>query len=274
MAAVGPRALATPAPEAVAPLLPAQRRIWLLQRLFPNGTAHAVPIVIRLDGRLDVAALQRALDALAARHPALRTTFAEHNGTPVQLVWPECGVRLERPRLRQKRTGHDEVGAQAALRILLDAAIRAPFDLAEGPLLRAQLIKRAPRSHVLALIVHGIVCDDDSRRTLGRELVLLYRAFTSGRPDSLPPPPVTPQAIAAARAAEAGNGARAADLAWWRATLAGVETLQLLPDRAAPPLPSQRAERHPADLPPDLVAPLLALAAAEDATPLAVVLAL
>jgi amino acid adenylation domain-containing protein len=259
-------------PDAVAPLLPAQRRIWLLQRLFPNGAAHVMPVVLRFEGRLDEASLQRALDALVARHLALRTTIEQQDGNPIQRVRRANGIHLERPRLRRKLTGRDEEGSLAALRMIVDEAIRTPFDLEHGPLVRAHLIKRAPRSHVLALIVHGVVCDDDSRRTLIRDLVDLYRAFAAGRPDPLPALPVTPQDIATTRA-HADGATATEDLNWWRETLADLETLQLPPDRAAPPLPSQRSDRHVVAIPAEVVAPLRALGAAEDASLLMTTLA-
>ncbi|HEU5431524.1 MAG TPA: condensation domain-containing protein, partial [Thermomicrobiales bacterium] len=186
------------APPTIAPLLPAQRRLWLLQRLFPGVAAYVVPIALQLEGRLDEASLQRALDALVERHPALRTTIVDADGTLVQRVSPAATLPLTYPRLRRKTTGRDVEGEASAPRLLVGEALRAPFDLEAGPLVRAQLVKRAPRSHLLLLLVHRLVCDDDSIRTLIRDLGALYRAFAAGLPNPLPPLPIAAHEIAAA----------------------------------------------------------------------------
>src|SRR5690242_2352296 len=105
----------------VAPLAPGQRRQWLLARLFPNGVADARPIVLQFDGELDLAVLQRALDALVARHPALRTTISERDDGPMQRVGPALGWPIAAGRLRRKRTGRDDDAAQL-LRVAVDDA--------------------------------------------------------------------------------------------------------------------------------------------------------
>ena len=71
-----------------APMSNAQELIWLLDRATPGLTAYNMTIARRLTGPLDVVALQRALDAVVARHEALRTRFAADDSRhePVQLI--------------------------------------------------------------------------------------------------------------------------------------------------------------------------------------------
>src|SRR5918994_6812467 len=74
------------------PLSFAQQRLWFLHRLDPASPAYNIPAALRLRGRLDVAALQRSLAEIARRHEALRTTFAEMDGRPVQVVAPAGAI--------------------------------------------------------------------------------------------------------------------------------------------------------------------------------------
>ena len=76
------------------PLSFAQRRLWFLEQLEP-GAAYNVPLPIRMRGQLDRQALERALDAIVVRHEALRTSFVEEDGTPLQLVHPTGSFVVE-----------------------------------------------------------------------------------------------------------------------------------------------------------------------------------
>ncbi|WP_448320974.1 condensation domain-containing protein, partial [Streptomyces sp. CO7] len=69
------------------PLSYAQQRLWFLDRLRPGDARYNSAVALRLTGPLDQDALGQALDLVAARHEALRTTFAEdEDGRPVQRV--------------------------------------------------------------------------------------------------------------------------------------------------------------------------------------------
>src|SRR5215210_5017729 len=96
-AAAGER-VAAPAPrerpDGTAPLSFAQQRMWVLERMEPGSSAWNIPTPLRLRGALDVAALERALNALRERHESLRTTFAERGGEPVQVIHPYAPVPL------------------------------------------------------------------------------------------------------------------------------------------------------------------------------------
>src|SRR5215207_4456850 len=71
-----------------APLAFAQERLWFLEQLHPGLAAYHLSVAISLEGRLDPAALQAALDGLVKRHAVLRTCFALDAGQPVQLIMP------------------------------------------------------------------------------------------------------------------------------------------------------------------------------------------
>jgi hypothetical protein len=77
-----------------APLSFAQERLWFIDRLEPGSAVYNVPVAWRLKGALDVAALERSLGEIVRRHEALRTVFAEVDGSPVQVAAPFDGFTL------------------------------------------------------------------------------------------------------------------------------------------------------------------------------------
>src|SRR5436309_2865730 len=76
------------------PLSFAQQRLWFLEQLAPGSAAYHIPLALRARGPLDLAALQRALDGVVARHEALRTNFVAAGGQPAQVVRPAGDVTV------------------------------------------------------------------------------------------------------------------------------------------------------------------------------------
>ncbi|MBP2227690.1 amino acid adenylation domain-containing protein [Azospirillum agricola] len=152
-----------------------QQEMWFLIQSRPEATlAYNEMVALDLRGPLDVAALRRALDALAARHPALRATALDGEGWRAA---PPAPVPLP---------AHPVADA-AAVTAWLAADLGRPFDLKAGPLLRAALLRRGDGHHALALTVHHIVADGWSLGLMVSELSALYAAERHGRPAALPP---------------------------------------------------------------------------------------
>jgi hypothetical protein len=155
------------------PLSFAQQRLWFLDEFEPGGTEYVTPLAVRLRGRLDTGALDRAMTALVARHESLRTTFRAEDGRAEQIVHPPTPVRV--PVREVAATDLDAV---------LERAATTPFDLGAGPLLRPLLLRVAPDDHVLALTMHHIVTDGWSGGVIMADLAELYRAeLTATEPD-------------------------------------------------------------------------------------------
>ena len=169
-----------------APLSFAQQRLWLLNQLEPGSPAYHFRTAIRLIGRLDIAVLARSLNAIVERHEALRTTVHSTDGLPRQVI--AARMHLALPLLDLGCLPPDLRAAQIPRLALL--AIKQPFDLEQGPLLRAQLLRLATEEHVLLLVLHHIITDDWSQGILLRELTALYAAFLAGTPPQLPTLPV------------------------------------------------------------------------------------
>ncbi|WP_447739002.1 non-ribosomal peptide synthase/polyketide synthase [Pseudomonas laurentiana] len=216
------------------PLSYAQQRLLFLWQLEPDSSAYNVPMAVRLKGALDQAVLQQALDALVQRHESLRTRFVSQEGEFHQEILDHCPLPLERVLL-------DGSPDETALSEAVDAALKQPFDLLGGPLLRVTLLRVAAQEHVLALSMHHIISDGWSSDVLVQEFIQLYTALAEGRQAELPALPIQYADYAIWQRAwlEAGEAQR--QLAYWRAQLGDEQPVLSLPlDFARPATPSQR----------------------------------
>jgi len=161
-----------------------QQRLWFLDQLAPGEPTYNMPYAMWLDGPLDAGALQRAMDALVARHAVLRTSIVAFDGVPEQIVADTGSVPIERIELPAALD--DGERARQADSIAADRA-RQPFDLAAAPLIRAALIGAGRDRHLFVLIVHHSISDGASMKILIDELSAVYRAEMAGAPASLPP---------------------------------------------------------------------------------------
>jgi acyl-CoA synthetase (AMP-forming)/AMP-acid ligase II len=246
--------------EHLAPLTYGQRWMWLVQQLEPESTAYTIAAAFRLPESVDRPALRRALDALVARHPVLRTTFPVRDGQPVQLVRPSGHAAY-----REHDTAELD---EAALIQRLTSAARAPFDLEAGPLLRVDLYGQ-PGGEVMLLAVHHIVTDFWSMSILARELGVCYTAYTRGLDPALPPPNATYLDVVDWQHTVLGDEALAGPLErYWDGQVgAGVPALALPAVDAAP------GGSRPFSLSPALTRQLRSRAAAEKVTPYVLLLA-
>ncbi|MEU3711048.1 non-ribosomal peptide synthetase [Streptomyces catenulae] len=163
------------------PLSFAQQRLWFLNRLEGPSPTYNVPVISRLSGPLDSAALATALHDVVVRHESLRTTFPETDGRPVQRILP--GDRAV-PVLTVEHIAADGVDAR------LREAARHTFDLAAEIPLRAWLFALGEDEHVLLVLVHHIAGDGWSLAPLARDLGAAYTARVSGDAPAWSPLPV------------------------------------------------------------------------------------
>lgn len=216
----------------LAPLSFGQQRLWLLDQFQPGSIFYNMPQVMQLEGPLDTQALELSLDQILRRHEILRTTFANVDGEPAQVVAPELHLALERTSVEDQPAAERET---AALQLVI-AAAQQPFDLARGPLVRGLLVRLGEQSHILALTLHHIVFDGWSMGILLREIAALYQSFVTGATAPLDPegtPLPIQYADYAAWQRERLQGERLErQLAFWKEELDGkVAALDLPTDR-------------------------------------------
>ncbi|MGQ6495541.1 amino acid adenylation domain-containing protein, partial [Serratia sp. IR-2025] len=212
------------------PLSFAQQRLWFLTQLEGMSETYHIPLALRLHGRLDRQALQHSLDALYARHESLRSRFITREDRPQVQILPANGLPLAFHDLRRHPAQADTLCRQAATQ---------PFDLTQGPLVRAALIRLADEEHLFLLTCHHIVSDGWSTGILLRELGALYGALRRGDADPLPPLTLQYPDYAAWQRRYLTPERLAAQAQYWRETLIGAPALLTLPtDRPRPTVQS------------------------------------
>ncbi|CAI2514219.1 Tyrocidine synthase III [Serratia ficaria] len=219
--------------DAALPLSFAQQRLWFPTQLEGMSETYHIPLALRLNGDMDLSAWRRSLDALYARHEALRSRFATLDDRPQAHILPADGLPLTLHDLRGQQD------AQSRARQLAQQQADAPFDLSAGPLVRATLIRLAEEEHLFLLTCHHIVSDGWSTGILLRELGTLYGAFRHGEADPLPPLALQYPDYAAWQRRHLTPERLSAQAQYWRETLSGAPALLTLPtDRPRPTVQS------------------------------------
>ncbi|GAG54265.1 unnamed protein product, partial [marine sediment metagenome] len=207
----------------------AQQRLWLLDEL-ESGSAYNFHSGLRLTGRINVSALEKALKEIVKRHEALRTTFRFAGGRPVQVIAEKMSLEMPLIDLSGQPKKERKVEAE---RLTKDEAMRR-FDLAKGPLFRPLLIRLSEEEHNLLLTMHHIVCDEWSMGVFASELAALYKAYCNGEASPLPELPIQYADFAHWQREWLQGEVLENQLSYWRNQLEGVPLLQLPTDHPRP----------------------------------------
>ncbi|WP_344591679.1 non-ribosomal peptide synthase/polyketide synthase [Actinomadura vinacea] len=215
------------------PLSFAQQRLWFLDQMDPGSVGYNLPSPIPWRGQLDVAALGAALISVVARHEVLRTRLvAGPDGVPHQVIDPPASFPLPVADV----SGLVDPMPVVQRMVAIDA--ETPFDMAEGPLIRAVLARVDADEHVLMLSMHHVVSDEWSDRIFKHELSVAYDAFRAGEPDPLPPLPLQYADFAVWQREWLTGEVLEAQQEHWENRLAGMPALELPTDRPRPPVRS------------------------------------
>ncbi|MEM9008335.1 MAG: condensation domain-containing protein, partial [Cyanobacteria bacterium P01_F01_bin.86] len=219
----------------VLPLSPAQRNLWVLHQLNPDSSAYHIAMSWQLTGWLDAVALERSLHAIAQRHESLRTIFVEQDGQPCQRILPEIPASFwSSVDLKML----PDAAMQAEVQRFTEQAVRHPFDLSQGPLLRVQLLCLGESAFKLLIVLHHSVADGWSRGVLMQELATLYRQLSGhkgeGESVSLPPLSIQYADYALWQQEWLQSSNCQIQLDYWRKQLASLPVLELPCDYPRP----------------------------------------
>lgn len=228
-----PDLVAAERPERL-PLSSSQLSMWFECQMEGVTDIGNMWLALRFDGPLQTPALIAALNDVVARHEALRTNVAIHDGAPYQIVHPSRELAV--PILRSSPEGLSDTLAELRHHI---------FGLETESLIRPAIIELSAQEHVLALVVHHIVVDHASFTVIVDDLIAAYRARIEGQAPQWDPQPVQYadyvlwQRDAFAPDSEFGQ----AEVNFWRQQLAGVPTeIAVAHDRARPQILGKRGE--------------------------------
>jgi amino acid adenylation domain-containing protein len=215
----------------------AQQRLWFLDRLEPDSDLYNIPAAVRLNGNLNVAALQESFNEIVRRHETLRTRFKVFLGEPEQVIGPAKGSELPVTDLRQLSMMEREARAK----LLTTEEARRPFNLSTGPLFRISLLRLGEDEHILLLTMHHIISDGWSMGIFIQEMAALYEAFLQGELSPLAELAIQYADYAVWQQASFNSGALQDQLAYWKQRLdGGPAVLQLPADRPRPKMQTFR----------------------------------
>jgi len=207
------------------PLSFAQQRLWFIDQLAGGSAQYNMPAALRLTGKLDLAALEHAFDTIVARHEVLRTRFIARDEAAVQEIVPPCAVTIGEMDLSDL----DEAPRMAFLERLVREQATHPFDLSRDLMLRVAVVRLAPRDHALLITLHHIAADGWSVEVLVNEFAALYRAYTEGQADPLPPLAIQYADFAQWQREQLQGDAFERQVDYWRTQLAGIPRVHSLP---------------------------------------------
>ena len=256
--AITPRKETTPPPLSFS-----QQRLWFLQQLDPADSRYHITWTQRLQGSLQVDALQRALQTIVERHEALRTYFVTVDGTAQQAIHTADDFALSLIDLSDTAT---ETTEQTLTALLVQSA-RAPFNLATDLMLRAVLIRLDEQTHVLQVVIHHVATDGWSMAVFKRELSALYEAYGHQQKNPLPALPIQYGDFAAWQRQWLTGEVLASQLGYWKQQLQDAPGLLALPtDYPRPVQPSYQGARTTFTVSESLVRSLNGLSQQSNAT--------
>ena len=247
-----------------APLSFGQQQLWLLAQLMPDTPVYNECVTIHIPGPLDAAILEQSLNEIIRRHEAWRTSFPIVDGQPVQITHSTLTLTLPVVDLRHLPATERET---EALRLATEEG-KLPFDLVNGPLLRATLMRLGDEETRLYLALHHIIFDGFTiYQVLLPELHALYKAFSAGQPSPLSPLPIQYADFATWQRDWLQGQVLADQLTYWKPQLAGAPTALALPaDRPRPQVPTYHGSIQRFTLPGRLIGALRDLCSQEAST--------
>ncbi len=234
-----------------------QQQIWFHEQLEPQSPLYTIPLAYDLIGSLDVATLQRALQMIVNRHPSFRTSFIESDGTPQQIIASQASCNLVMTDIAHLEAAEcDKICTQKLTEVL-----RTGFDITQGPLIRAHLIRTSATRHLLAINLHHLIFDGWSINIFHQELAHFYRHFQSGIDTTLPIPAVNYVDIVQWQYEQLSQDLLKVQQMHWMEELGGeLPQLELFPDFVRPPTQAYRGSCQSLPLSADLTQQLRRLA--------------
>jgi acyl-CoA synthetase (AMP-forming)/AMP-acid ligase II/acyl carrier protein/NRPS condensation-like uncharacterized protein len=246
------------------PLSIVQERMLRIERNLPGLPQFNLPSAYRLQGPLNIPALEWSLAEVARRHDSLRTVFTWRDEVPFALVMPDVDVksvltvkdlavpgRAGNVRVKQLLLTKAELAAeQAALE---------PIDINHAPLFRAHLFRLDTEDHVLLLVMHDIIIDGWSMAIFMEDLSELYAAAIAGRKAQLPEPAFQFFDFVRWQRLWSASGAANRQFAYWKGRLEKVSPLFTPPKRNVGGELTSRVVQQQFQISKDLVAHLKAL---------------
>ena len=240
-----------------------QEQMWFLDQLDPGMPTYNIPDVMRLQGSLDLKALEAGFRAVLSRHEVLRTRVGSVDGNPIAAVNENWEFSIRQFDLRDKPEAEREIEARQIIR----EQVRQPFNIAQDLMLRATLVRLQDQQYWLLLLTHHIAWDVGSRLVLYRELSAAYKAALAGSPLKNQELRIQYSDFAAWQRKQLQGELFQAHAAYWREQLGqAAHALDLPTDRPRKATPAAHGAKNFFTLPPALVEQAKAVSREQNAT--------
>ncbi|NQZ12216.1 MAG: amino acid adenylation domain-containing protein, partial [Algicola sp.] len=209
----------------------AQQRLWFIEQLEGSSSQYNMPFAFRLDGELDVAALQRSFHTIVQRHEVLRTRLVLELGETSQILRESFELPLN---VTDFSEFDEDEQRQRVNQAASDDRAKV-FDLGHDILLRVQLLKLAQQSHVMLFNMHHIASDGWSTGIIINEFISLYTAYRQGEANPLAPLKIQYADFAHWQRQWLSGDVLTSQLDYWTQQLANIPTVHSLPlDKVRP----------------------------------------
>ncbi|MFB0846527.1 amino acid adenylation domain-containing protein [Paenibacillus oleatilyticus] len=224
------------------PMSPNQQRLWLHQSSNPHDSSYHMSIAVEIKGPLHTKALEDSIRQVAARHEILRTSFVVKGGQAFQWIDAHSKIRIEQKDMSQY---HLSAQCKDLVREQIEADTAIPFQLEQGPLLRAILYQLDEVEYVLALIMHHIISDGWSTSILVKELATIYSCQVLEYEHILPILPIQYKDYSVQQQQWLLSSEYAAEMDYWRNHLCSAPYCMELPvDYSRPVRSAHRGAVH------------------------------
>jgi amino acid adenylation domain-containing protein/non-ribosomal peptide synthase protein (TIGR01720 family) len=236
-----------------------QESLWLLDQIGGSIAYHEYA-GFKLEGKLQVSAMEKALQTIINRHQVLRTVIREEDGQAYQQVLDSASWQMTLIEDVPFAEGRPE------LEKYITDLVHTPFDLANDVMLRVHLLRFAPEKYLLVLTIHHIAFDGWSAGIIFQELVTLYAAFAAGTIPQLPELGMQYTDYAITQRNYLQGEILEHKLGYWKDKLKGIEPLNLPADYLRPVMQSSRGARYYFQLDQQLTGKLQQLSREQGAT--------
>lgn len=247
-------------PAPTAPLSYIQEPFWVYEQLRGDSFPYLAPFYPWIEGPLDIAALEGALNDVIRGQEVLRSVIEVIDGEPVQRVLPFTPISLE------VEDFSNQPNPEAAVMAEGQRAVRAPLDLRCGMVGSVRLLRATPQLHLLVMPIHHAAFDASSHGVFKQQLFKTFEARIAGRTPVVPDPPIQYADFATwqrEHMSDEGNP----DLDYWVQRLEGAPLIVELPaDRPRLPTFSGRRGSLRSIVPAEVDEAVKALSLIEDAT--------
>lgn len=139
-----------------------QKQIYSVCVLQPDSTVYNLPIILKINGNINVEKIKQAYIALINRHSALRTQFVLHDSKIMQEINNDFEISFEYKNIEE-----------ADIEQIKKQFIHS-FDLSKAPLIRMQLVKVNENEYILMMDIHHIICDGFSSIIIVKDFLNYY----------------------------------------------------------------------------------------------------